>query len=81
MTRTAVELGPAEPVPLHAEVVGIVRFGNKTGDEFPDWITMLVVLGHQPSGTDTIFAILRLLNDKPSAGSRTAEMFSKVQMH
>src|SRR5207249_11942356 len=34
--RVAVELGPAELVPLHAEAIGIVRFGHKAGNEIPN---------------------------------------------
>ena len=48
MTRIAVELRLAEPVPLHAEVVGVVRFGDETRDAIADRVAMEGVVGDQP---------------------------------
>jgi hypothetical protein len=55
----AIELGPRKQIPLHAEVVGIVRVRDEPGDELADRVSMLSVPGHEPAGADAPLLELR----------------------
>src|SRR4029079_16521830 len=48
MTRMTVELRLADPIPLHAEVVGVVRLGDEARDAMADWVAVEGVVGDQP---------------------------------
>ena len=48
VTRVTVELRLAEPVPLHAEVVGVIGFGNEARNSVANRVAVQRVVGDQP---------------------------------
>ena len=69
----AVELGLPKPVPLHAEAVGVVRFGHKTRDGLPDWVAVPAVLRDQPAGLNLPVEVVGFFQDEWLASLRATQ--------
>src|SRR3989338_931554 len=69
----AVYLGLTEQIPLHAEVIGIARFRDKTGNEFADGVSVLSILRNQPATPNPTVFVYRGLQFQSLARLRTAE--------